>query len=673
MKNVMFGLPKKYDTGMQPSVSMNSSNHYVEVHQSENNHNLWYNYGQMGTVNHALTTVNKTNAQTNGTGYYPSVSMNDNGTVVLVFQDTDPSSGMATLKYQVGIVSGDSISWGSEQSIGISGLRPSVVISSGTTILLAYETTGTDRNLSMKYGTVNTDDKSIHWYAGVPYSTGHNPHLAVNNSNTILETHDLSGILYYSAGTVDFINFGITWGQQDYAAVSSHGQHDGCITLNDNGQAMLLYQLQKASAGNAHEMPNSFWQALKDGYDYLTNADVFATLLKVGDVTGTGYNTRVTWEAPKFIGWGNKPAVVCNDGLSLIAQLGAAKLNDENSIVGNTSDLSFYLSRVMDMGDYTDRSNWMHNNFLSSSLKNMIIPGAHDAGMYTTHNCTGASSDSTQTQNKTFAAMLQTGIRYFDIRPSRSLSSTFYCRHSTAGLGCYGAAISDILTDVKNFLNDHQEVVILKFSHYDFPNGNSDKKDLENQVATALNGLLLSPANKTGRIAAMTLSQILGNSGKGVAIPVFEPYSSTDGSADYSGLYTYADFDPSHNNATAADLVVYDSYADDDSLNDMRKDQLDKLHSSSNHGGDLFLFSWTLTQQIYEGGNLHFDQLTSAIADFAVLANSTCTQVLSDQQQTLKITQSKLPNVVYVDFCDDFVTDICVWLNFCMKNGYIYS
>ncbi|MBC6993318.1 hypothetical protein QWY85_19380 [Neolewinella lacunae] len=670
MKNVMYGLPKQYDSGSLPAVALNGSNHYVEVHKSQNNSNLWYNYGLMAATNNVLGTSNKTNAQTNGSGYFPSVSMNDNGTVVLVFQDSNPSSGVSALKYQVGIVSGDHISWGAELAIGINGLKPTVALSSGSDLIFAYESDSSG-TLQMKYGTVDTNAKTIDWFAGLPYSTGHTPHLAVNNSNTILETHDLNGIVYYSVGTIDFSQKSIVWGQHDYVAVSSHGQHDACIALNDHGEALLLYQLQKASAGDAQEGANHFWDEVIDAYDYLTNADVYGTFLKVGYVSGSGYNTKANWMDPKFVGWGNKPSIACNDAFSLIAQLSAAKLNDENRIVGNSSDLLFYLSKVMDMGDYTDRANWMHNNFLDVSLKNMVIPGAHDAGMYTTHNCTVASEDSTKTQSKNFADMLQSGIRYFDIRPSRSLNNTFYCYHSTAGMGCYGASISDILNDVSAFLRQSKEVVILKFSHYDFPGGNSDKWDLEREVSSALSGMLLSPSDKQGRIANMTLRQILGNSTNGIAIPVFLPYSSSDSSADYSGLYTYADYDPSHNNATAADLVVYDKYSDDNSLNDMRKDQLHKLHSSSNHGGDLFLLSWTLTQQIFEGMTFHFDQLNSSIEDFAKLANSTCTQVLSDQQQTQQITTSKLPNVVYVDFCDNFVTDICVWLNFCLKNGYI--
>ena len=98
---------------------------------------------------------------------------------------------------------------------------------------------------------------------------------------------------------------------------------------------------------------------------------------------------------------------------------------------------------------------WMHDLIKLYSSKNIslidiMMPGAHDAGLYELNNCTfGANYCNTETQLLNVGDQLKQGIRVFDVRPSYE-SNNFYTEHSTGcgGLGCKGAKLSTIYNDI---------------------------------------------------------------------------------------------------------------------------------------------------------------------------------------------------------------------------------
>lgn len=663
MQNIMFGLPSKYDTGVTPSICLNDNNFYLEVHKSENNANLYFNYGQIGLTssNHLKADPIKKNS-VGKTGYRPAVYFNTHGNAVVVVQNSD-SAGNQTLNCLVGVAGSSDVSWGSMVAIpNVSGMNPAVILDASNNVLLVFERS--DSTVHMLFGTLDANHKTISWQtSAAQYGNGNTPRLALRSDGKILETRSYSGQIYYSLGTVDFSGKQVTWITQN-GHLSIYG-HNPCAGFSSGNLAIILYQVAKEDYSHAHAgaFLTSLLARLSSG-----SADVYETRIKIGEYGTNG----ITWRDDRFLGWGSVLSVSANANFGMIAQLGGATIDDENELDSNDSDLTFYLSRILDVTDFTDRANWMQNNCRSRKIRNLMMPGAHDAGMYTIHDCTTlAGEDTTQTQNKNFLQMLECGIRYFDIRPSY-FQSTFYARHASMGQGCYGGAISDILADVATFVAAHKEVVFLKFSHYD--NIDATKKtQLEGIVHDTLSDYLLTSTGGS-RISAMEIQDIVTGD-TGVVIPLFDALESHDPGISYTGLYSYKDYDPSKDNATAADMVVFDSYADDDSFTDMVSDQLDKLHDSDNHGGDLFLLSWTLTQQFWEWdeGFGTADQVDTSILDFANLANHGAQQTLSSQQQKQKITKSTLPNIVYVDFCDNFVTDICIWLNQCFYDGYINS
>ncbi len=312
-------------------------------------------------------------------------------------------------------------------------------------------------------------------------------------------------------------------------------------------------------------------------------------------------------------------------------------------------------------------ANWMQDNYSTiqnRTLKQICLPGAHDAAMYVAQNCTAyANSCNTVTQSLNMLSMLQAGIRYFDLRPTLH-EQKMYCGHYSFEIvgfqGCDGDLLENILRDVATFIaSDAKELIVLKFSHYNDVDG-GETGFSNQQLITLMSAVSISLArnlfiNNTGsRLADIPMSQFIAN--KSSVLAVFDEVPP-DFDRLPTGTYSYADYNPSKPNPTAADLVVYDQFSNLDELVQMWGDQLAKLGTSANHGGDLFLLSWTLTQNAS-------DTISGpCIVDLANRAAEVLNLAVNNQLYDGQITPQLIPNVVYVDIADTFATEACLQLN----------
>jgi len=295
-----------------------------------------------------------------------------------------------------------------------------------------------------------------------------------------------------------------------------------------------------------------------------------------------------------------------------------------------------------------DNSNWM-GNLLSRKpnvrLNELVMPGSHDAGVYTTTNCTLACQPEwARAQGLNSAEQLKAGSRYFDFRVYYD-GHDYRLGHFGSAGGCYGATLSDVLEQVNTFIQSHRkETVILKFSHTmsDSPVSFDVQKVAKATVDMVKNqlGTNLYTSQNTGSDLAKTLLNEV--SGKVVATfdDEFESYWNTS-----TGIFPYRDY------ATPGyGLRVCDKYSETKSLSEMASDQTSKLQQYGGWGNDyLFLLSWTLT-----GG--------AGLLDVEVLANMAnpwLPQKLSD----IKAGTLKHPNIVYIDFINSWMGRAIIDLN----------
>lgn len=291
---------------------------------------------------------------------------------------------------------------------------------------------------------------------------------------------------------------------------------------------------------------------------------------------------------------------------------------------------------------------WMESISSEKTLKQITIPGSHDAGMSELRNCAplNFANHLVKTQYDSIGKQLENGSRYFDVRIDFD-KDKLVTYHRTDGNGCSGEYFIDILNDVRNFLkNSPSEIAILKISHIrDY----KDHKPSEiipkiNDVINNYSDILYKSNNPEINITQVKLGDL-----RGKMIVVFD-YDDFINPAQ--GKCRYRDFgDGSYN------LEVFDQYSDTNNYDKMKSNQLakwDEFSKNNESKNSLFLLSWTLTPQ-------GFTDFFDSIENMAKEANGKLPAVLKDE---FVVKRHALPNIVYIDFLTNNISQSIVEFNF---------
>ena len=578
-RDVQFGLGVQYDTGAHPCVSISAANVILETHKSEyTGTKLWYHIGRLNG-----TTINWGGSSNYDTGVTPACALNNRSVAVEVHK----SEWRDRLFYHVGTLNGNSMSWSGSHDYD-NGVTPSVAINDSYKVVEVHKS---QSNSGLWYHVGTVSGNQISWGNSYNYDSGVNPRVAINNSGLVVEVHksqNNSG-LWYHVGRIS--GNGINWGP-------SRKYDDGAnpsIALNADGQIVEVHKSQ-SNAG--------LWR-------------------HVGYVSGDA----IQWSGSSDFDTGAMPAVATNVKVAVQAH--------ESETFGT---LWFSTSLLV------DRANWMrdrYNLLQFRTLKEIALPGSHDAGMY----LGGVPQSLGRTQSQSIYGQLAGGVRYFDLRPKTSGGNP-YIYHGPIS----GPPTQDVLNDVKRFMSEgRQELVVLKFSHFDFQN-NSDYTKLRAQIQNTIGSWLYTSKPQGQRIADIPLGNIIGNGGR-VLVVCDDNYALYYPAA---GIYVYRDWDSSY--PQYGDLRVYDIYANTTSYDTMKNDQFTKF---ANYDGlcknnqsiacDLFLLSWTLTP-------------VTDVALFSKPANRNLPAALMGMAHTNRY--GKIVNIVYVDYFElSHAVDTCLFMN----------
>jgi hypothetical protein len=592
---------------MGPRISLNNAGFAVEVHQSESTDTLWYHVVKLTGCASTFSSSVKYDS-----GINPSVALNDAGTVLEVHE----SDGLSTnMWYHVGKLDSGrmTVDWGGSHKYD-TGKAPSVALNNSHVAVEVHPSDGLSSNMWYHVGTVDPAGKIVNWGSSHKYDTGATPSIAINNHNVVVEVHQSDGpstALWYHVGTVDPSAKTINWG----SSVEYDNGDFPRVALTDDGYVIEVHQSQ-----------------------------TFQTLWWRIGVVDVGAK-RINWlmASARQYDTGMAPAVATNGRQVIAVQQNLAR------------ELCSSATLLM------DRSRWMSDALPAigaSTLKQLVMPGSHDAGMSVVSGCTGAlnfgaNACNTQTQTLSIGDQLAAGSRYFDIRPVLQ-GGTFVTGHFNTSpfLGCNGQGLTQVLDEAKNFVRSAPDMAILKFSHYidrDTGGGFNDSQ-MEQLISLVIARLGDALYKGPATLGSTTLSQYLGSTGR--IVVVFDGLSSLRSKYVAQGIYSYSDY------SGQADLTVYDQYAKTNTLPTMINDQLGRMNNPANHGGDMFLLSWTLTQSdpqaIACGANVG---LTS-ILDLAYEANAALWPSLAQHS----ISPTALPNVVYVDNNRGQAADFSVWL-----------
>ena len=633
MKNVSYVPYSKFDAGRYPSIAVNVHGTVIEGHQRQLDSNIYYNVGTAGNdmVNFNINSGIKFDA-----GAPPRFALNDNNWAVEVHKSNGPSD---KLWFHAGQVNPSNKTWayGSSQHDG-NGYDPDIAINNSNQVINVYQDNG---KIKCRLGTVNTSKKEIKFNSAIEVATGKTPTVAMTDSGKVVVVYDDSqNNLYYWIGQIS----GTTVTKKGSATFGSGSNPS--VGLTESGFVMLGYA--------------------KDG-------DLYGK-------AGTLNETNITWQTAYQYAYGNFPWVDVKGNYAVQ--------------VFPSDDFADY-SLFASLSTIANRANWMSANpkIQALPLNKLVMPGSHDAGMSSSSNGTiGVSVCNTRTQYIEIGGQLEMGCRYFDIRPTM-YKGQFMTGHYSGTNGANGQSLDSVLSQASAFVDGQSnEVVVLKFSHYtDRDAGTacfsqSTMNNLVSSVKSALGNriFVMSAAQQStyGRVANIPLSEITSNGSKIITIfqfvpnkktesgdsknctceddsgPLCVPYSNSPDPS--SGIYGYADYCPAC--PPIADFTVYDQYASTNNLGQMISNQWGKLGDVRNHGGDLFLLSWTLTQSVAQAGTCTFTWADSIIA-IAGTADAKLYSECIQQVSTGLIAMDKLPNILYVDLCNGFATDVAIYLN----------
>lgn len=336
----------------------------------------------------------------------------------------------------------------------------------------------------------------------------------------------------------------------------------------------------------------------------------------------------------------------------------------------------FALLAVISSGFAQQLSNWMSDTSISNrNLSELCLPGAHDASVYRCFDCTiGANVKNTQTQYLPIEQLLDSGIRYFDLRPVLD-DGIFYTGHYTRydkrpSFGCKGDTLQRIFNVLNSFLSQHTEVVMLHFSHYNDRGWKKADKDFLKKFLALLHKTLgdklFCQGDTTVRLHKIPLKNITaGKSGK--VIVLINDYKGSIVSSPAEGIFS-----------TSKDLLLYDRYSNAQKADVTINDQREKFsgwrkgeHQKKYH---LFIMPWTLTQ------NAKYARRCSAFRfpwekkgiSIIQMANTLKPQLPLFLDIWIKsgfITAQHKPNIITVDIADGLVTRECLKLNALIRKG----
>ena len=540
MKNIFFGLGIQFDEGKHSHIAVTKSGLIIEVHKSQYRDKLWYRLGNVieTTIKWAQKNVSY------DSGVHPNLAINNRGNIVEV-HESEWNSG---LWYRIGTYDEQNIYLNSSKKFDV-GYKPSISMNDYNIIVETHEKNTRGNTVVFKMGILNNDE--IEWSFSEVKENGKNPSISINNQNNFIIVTENDGFLNYQVGkttnnlplisNIRKTEFQINWGNLEK---SSEKGKEPSITLTDDGFVILVYQINNK---------------LMQKFGYIKDMSIF---------------------------W-HENAVYFDDGKNpCVANNGNFAIQVHESEKFNT--LWFSSSKIF------DRANWMKDNYSKIGnipLKNLTLPASHDAAMYL-----GGLSFSTfgKTQFLNIYEQLKYGIRYFDLRPGVE-NGVLSIYHGPI----LGPLLKEVLDDIKKFMEEnHNELVILKFSHYKDFNIESYKQLVECINSNIGKWLFDYDDQDKQRLSEYPLAKFTDNNSMGRIIVVCDGHFPVE--FKLKGILVYRDWDSDRVNE--GDFIVFDEYSNTMSYDKMWEDQINKYmkfeghcKSDSNLDCDFFLLSWTLT------------------------------------------------------------------------------
>ena len=354
------------------------------------------------------------------------------------------------------------------------------------------------------------------------------------------------------------------------------------------------------------------------------------------------------------------------------------KVDDNNFLLAYAgNDQHLYMSNFSNY----DPASWMQQVLepikSNKTLQDIVIPGAHDAGMSVLNGVGGQQSGTinqcnTLTQKMSVEQQLNAGIRMFDLRAG-TYKQQLHAKHCASDCmqdaigGGYGEKLRDVANGIRRFLKkNRQEIILLTFSHF-----------CERETPTA--GLKDSLLNRIGKefvysdaaeaIGMVPLSQLAGK-----VIITFETENNND------KFFSSCAIAPQ----SKAFVNFRRAYAGTNDIKKLLATEKDFFIAANEvHKNDLVRLDWQLTQSSDEApmicNDFQDDKLNPVVNGVMLLANVVRKHksIIDHSLEGNKylpatvdawikdgtIHKKNKPHILYVDAAGAWITDYCIDLN----------
>lgn len=645
-----FGLPEKIDRTIKPRVGVASGRVVmVDGDPDASDQRLQYRTGIVTT--HGPTRISGGLVAVYGKGVFPDVAIRNPGTkagpATVVAVHEAGGAPQSALFYHIGTVSVaedvdyPSIAFGPQSTAFAWGGRVQVALNDHDVVVAVFQTED-GRGVRYCYGNVAPGRDKIEFDPDLAPTgavvKGWTPSIAINNEGLVILTYRWRAAagdsVWYHVGTIDRLKRTISFTSPIWLAVGDNPS----VALDGQGTATFVFEWRGQLLGR------------------VGSVDVDDRIVK--------------WTGDFFRYHDGLTPSVAADVERLTTGRGRARRSV--TIQANVTAMD-RVQFAVSLGQI-DRKRWMYDgrNLLGDRRLNQIaLPGSHDAGMSISPYCFGGSSCNTVTQRRTVFQQLMAGCRYFDIRPALISGSTdFYTGHfSSVGgfiVGCAGEKLVDVLRGVMEYFSSGGlDPVILKFSHY--RNQADNESSFTTEQMNALIALVkkelgsrLFTGNFPGGLHNLTVNDFIGVTGPNEreVLVVFDLPSPHEALREPTeGIYRYGE-----TLSGDYDLVVFDEDSGEGvGLAEMSRKQLQRLRTTDNHQGNLFLLSWTLRQSKFQASRCFLQG--PSILDLAGTANAALWPSLVEAYNRHGLSSTMMPNVIYADDIQEAHTDYAIALN----------
>jgi len=595
VQSVFFGVSgQDYDKGSQPSIAINRTNQCVAIHEGKDD-GLFF---RAGMVRNLVVGFDNSKPAAFTTGHNPTIALTRSG-VVVEAHDRDGKIYYSVRELDGLVVKNATVQELPNQKPNSSD--PSISINANGVVVLIFRSGG---DLYWRRGTLSV--MNLAWAASshllVP--NGDKPSVSINSTGRIVAVYQNGDVLYYRTGhyvaPTATTAAKLMWPDPNAPQVTYDKGNDPSVVLTSDNAVLEVHR----------------------------NEDASELFQRVGVLSSDA--STIAWHA--YFGGDDDSRQYDKGNLPRIAANGSVAIEVHES----GGDLYTNASLIF------DRANWMHDNFgqlKDVALKELVLPASHDAGQY-------PDDKGGRTQSLSILGQLEAGTRFFDIRLVKDVVGEIRVHHDIFAADLF----QKILDDIRTFMNDHAELVILKISHFlEF-----NQSVFDNTVAMIRDdkkGIVswLVTRQLEKRLGNTTVKELLGRNVGSVLVVV-----DKDGDTDYlaaarlapknAGIRRYRDWyasDPQN-----GDLTVFDVFSDTEDFDDMAtgtKPDPDKVNAVLRNGTrlpqgqfpkfdlfdgkcrnlapdndevqcDMFLLSWTLTPAGTRASNALFSPITTGDA-----------------------------------------------------------